>query len=251
MRESCTSGSVRGARGNSRPYRNRREFITLLGGAAVAWPLAALAQPSMRRIGVLMSTAEDDPESQLRLIAFVQGLQKAGWTAGHNLQIETRWASGDIARIRKYTAELLALSPDIILAGGRAASIVPEVRRAGRDTPIVFVQGVDPVGTADWSPRNSRSPCDEQSGSDPQSPAKRAASRWQLSRRRFRNRLRGEPLPQAVASGSRQRPRPSSVGKTQRERDWPSSKGRRRGRAVEPRPSEAVHASPPAPVPRW
>jgi putative ABC transport system substrate-binding protein len=125
----------------------RREFITVLGGAA-SWPIAASAQQqAMRRIGVLMSTSEDDPESQLRLIAFVQGLQNAGWTAGHNLQIETRWASGDSARIRKYTAELLALSPDIILAGGRAGTIVPEVRRAGRDTPIVFVQGVDPVGT--------------------------------------------------------------------------------------------------------
>jgi ABC-type uncharacterized transport system substrate-binding protein len=127
----------------------RREFMALVGGAAAAWPLVASAQQPerARRIGVLMSTAEDDSESQLRLIAFVQGLQKAGWTAGHNLQIETRWASGDSARIRKYTAELLALSPDIILAGGRAGTIVPEVRRAGRDTPIVFVQGVDPVGT--------------------------------------------------------------------------------------------------------
>jgi ABC-type uncharacterized transport system substrate-binding protein len=125
----------------------RRQFITLLGGAA-AWPLTARAQQQerMRRIGVLMSTAADDPESQLRLVAFVQGLQQAGWTAGQNLQIDTRWGSGDIARIRKYTAELLALSPDVIVAGGRAASIVPEIRRTGRDTPTVFVQGVDPVG---------------------------------------------------------------------------------------------------------
>jgi putative ABC transport system substrate-binding protein len=127
----------------------RRDFITLLGGAATAWPLAALAQPTdrMRRVGVLMSTAADDPETQLRLVAFVQGLQQAGWTVGHNLQIDTRWATGDSARVRRYTRELLALSPDVILAGGRAASIVPEVRQAGRDTPIVFVQGVDPVGT--------------------------------------------------------------------------------------------------------
>jgi ABC-type uncharacterized transport system substrate-binding protein len=125
----------------------RRQFITLLGGAA-AWPLTARAQQQerMRRIGVLMSTAADDPESQLRLVAFVQGLQQAGWTAGQNLQIDTRWGSGDIARIRKYTAELLALSPDVIVAGGRAASIVSEIRRTGRDTPTVFVQGVDPVG---------------------------------------------------------------------------------------------------------
>jgi putative tryptophan/tyrosine transport system substrate-binding protein len=131
----------------------RREFITLLGGAAVARaflsPMAARAQQAerRRRIGVLMSTAAEDPESQLRLVAFVQGLQQAGWTAGHNLQIDTRWASGDIARVRRYTAELLALSPDIIVAGGRAASIVPELRRLGSDTAVVFVQGVDPVGT--------------------------------------------------------------------------------------------------------
>ena len=77
----------------------RRSFITLLGGAAT-WPLAARAQQPerMRRIGVLMSTAADDPESQLRLVAFVQGLQQAGWTVGHNLQLDTRWASGDAAR---------------------------------------------------------------------------------------------------------------------------------------------------------
>ena len=94
-----------------------------------------------------MSTAADDPESQLRLAAFVQGLQQAGWTIGHNLQVDTRWASGDIASLRRYTTELIALSPDLILAGGRAASVVPQVRQAGRDIPIVFVQGVDPVGT--------------------------------------------------------------------------------------------------------
>jgi putative ABC transport system substrate-binding protein len=126
----------------------RRELIALIGGAA-AWPLAALAQTTerMRRIGVLMSTAADDPESQLRLVAFVQGLQQAGWTVGHNVQIDTRWASGDSARLRRATAELLALSPDIILAGGRAASVVPQVRQAGRDTPIVFAQAIDPVGS--------------------------------------------------------------------------------------------------------
>ena len=126
----------------------RRQFITLLGGAAV-WPLAARAQllERMRRIGVLMSTAAEDPESQLRLAAFVRGLQQAGWTLGQNVQVDTLWASGDAARLRQSTAELLALSPDIIMAGGRAASIVPQVRQAGRDIPIVFVQGVDPVGT--------------------------------------------------------------------------------------------------------
>jgi putative ABC transport system substrate-binding protein len=126
----------------------RREFITLLGGAA-AWPLAAHGQPSerMRRVGVLMSTAADDPESQLRLVALVQGLQQAGWTVGRNLQLDTRWAAGDTARLRRYSTELLALSPDIVVAGGRVASVVAQVTQAGPNTPIVFVQGVDPVGT--------------------------------------------------------------------------------------------------------
>jgi ABC-type uncharacterized transport system substrate-binding protein len=126
----------------------RREFIAGLGSAA-ALPLATRAQQSerMRRIGVLMSTGPDDPESQLRLVAFVQGMQRAGWTVGQNIQIDTRWASGDIARINRYTTELLALSPDVLVVGGRAASIVPALEQAGRGTPIVFVQAVDPVGS--------------------------------------------------------------------------------------------------------
>ena len=131
----------------------RREFIALLGGAtaasSVSWPLVAHAQQParMRRIGVLMSTSADDPELQLRFAALVEGLRLAGWTAGHNVAIDSRWASGDIALIRKYTAELLALSPDVIVTGGRAASVVPEVQKSGRAMPVVFVQGVDPVGT--------------------------------------------------------------------------------------------------------
>jgi putative ABC transport system substrate-binding protein len=128
---------------------NRREFIAALGGAAAAWPVAVRAQQParMRRIGVLMSTTADDPETQLRLAAFLQGLQGFGWTVGQNVQIDTRWASGDVARPRSYAAELLTLSPDIMVAGGRAATVVPQVRQAGSDIPIVFVQGVDPVGT--------------------------------------------------------------------------------------------------------
>jgi putative tryptophan/tyrosine transport system substrate-binding protein len=133
---------------------NRREFIAALGGAAAAWPVAVRAQQParMRRIGVLMSTTADDPETQLRLAAFLQGLQGFGWTVGQNVQIDTRWASGDVARPRSYAAELLTLSPDIMVAGGRAATVVPQVRQAGSDIPIVFVQGVDPVGTGYVAP---------------------------------------------------------------------------------------------------
>ena len=88
----------------------RREFITLIGGAAVAWPLAARAQPteSVRRVGVLMSVA-DSPEGQARLGAFVRGLQQLGWTEGRNVRIDRRWGAGDADRARKYAAELVAL----------------------------------------------------------------------------------------------------------------------------------------------
>ena len=124
----------------------RREFITLLSGAAAAWPLAARAQQGerMRRIGVLMSLAADDQEGQARLTAFVQGLQELGWTDGRNVQIDYRWPAGDAERIRRYAAELAALAPDIILAGGGA--VVPSLLQATRAIPIVFTQTPDPVG---------------------------------------------------------------------------------------------------------
>jgi putative tryptophan/tyrosine transport system substrate-binding protein len=124
----------------------RREFITLIGGAAAAWPVAARAQQPdrMRRIGVLMSLAADDPEGQARLTAFVQGLQELGWTDGRNVQIDYRWPAGDAERIRRYAAELAALAPDIILAGGGA--VVPSLLQATRTIPIVFTQTPDPVG---------------------------------------------------------------------------------------------------------
>jgi putative ABC transport system substrate-binding protein len=124
----------------------RRTLIMLLGGAA-AWPVAAQAQPErMRRVGVLMSTGADDPESQLRLVAFGQGLQQSGWTVGRNVLLDTRWASGDSTLLRRYTAELLALSPDVLVVGGRAEPVVREAQQSGRAIPIVFVQAVDPVG---------------------------------------------------------------------------------------------------------
>ena len=105
----------------------RREFITLLGGAAAAWPLAGHAQQSerMRRIGVLQ--AADDSVAQARVAAFRQALQQLGWTEGRNLQIDYRWSGGNVADTRKYAAELVALSPDVILTNG-AAVLAPIVR---------------------------------------------------------------------------------------------------------------------------
>jgi ABC-type uncharacterized transport system substrate-binding protein len=123
----------------------RREFITLLGGAAT-WPLAARAQQGerMRRIGVLMPSTADDRESPARVTAFAQGLQQSGWTDGRNVRIDYRWAAGDAERHRRYAAELVALSPDVILASGSTAMM--SLQQLTRSVPIVFVNIVDPVG---------------------------------------------------------------------------------------------------------
>ena len=123
----------------------RREAIGILGGAAF-WPLIARAQQPqrMRRIGVLMALAADDPEGQARLVAFVQGLQELGWTDGRNARIDTRWAAGDADRFRRYAAELIALAPDVILASGGTG--VGVLLQASRTVPIVFTQTNDPVG---------------------------------------------------------------------------------------------------------
>ena len=122
----------------------RREFITLLGGAA-AWPLAARGQQPerMRRVGVLMPTSADNPDAQARLAAFPQGLQQFGWAVGRNLRIDLRWAAGEVDRNRQYAAELVALAPDVILAVG---SGVPALKQATRTVPIVFTIVADPVG---------------------------------------------------------------------------------------------------------
>ena len=116
----------------------RRRFITLLGGAAAAWPLGAGAQQGerRRRIGVLISLAADDPEAPARLTAFVQGLQALGWADGRNVRIDIRWGAGDADRIRRHAAELVALAPDVILASG--GSVVGPVLQATRSVPIVF-----------------------------------------------------------------------------------------------------------------
>jgi len=125
---------------------NRRQFITLLGGAA-AWPLAAHAQQPrerMRRIGVLVGFAVDDPAAQRRILAFAQALAQLGWTDGRNVRIDYRWAAGDPERIRRYAAELVALSPDVILANSTPAT--GALLQATRAVPIVFVQVAEPVG---------------------------------------------------------------------------------------------------------
>ena len=123
----------------------RREFITLLGGAAAAWPLAARAQQRdrMRRIGVLMPATADDAEFQARLAAFHQGLALLGWTIGRNVQIDTRWATTSATEIRRHAAELAALGPDVILAHG--SSTVGPLLQATRTVPIVFPIVGDPV----------------------------------------------------------------------------------------------------------
>ena len=124
----------------------RREFITLLGGATAAWPLAARAQQRerMRRIGVLMSMVESDPRGLEYITVFAQGLAELGWTVGRNVRIDYRWGGSDFERFRSYAAELVALSPDVILAS--AGSIVGALQQASRSVPIVFVTTIDPVG---------------------------------------------------------------------------------------------------------
>ena len=124
----------------------RREFITLLGGAVAAWPLAVRAQQSnrVRRIGMLMGLAEGDPEAQLRVAAIRAELQKLGWITGRNVELDLRWAIADVGRVRDFAKELVRLKPDVILAQGTpsVAALVQETR----SIPIVFVQVSNPVG---------------------------------------------------------------------------------------------------------
>ena len=125
----------------------RREFIAFLGGSAAlaAWPLVAHAQQSerMRRIGALLAIAEDDPERDVRVAAFEQGLQQSGWTIGDNLRIDYLWATNDVER-SQYAAELISLKPDVLFASSGA--VVGALQQATRTVPIVFVTVIDPVG---------------------------------------------------------------------------------------------------------
>ena len=120
----------------------RREFITLLGGAAAAWPLAAPAQ-QLRRLGVLMNRVEADPLARSFVLAFEQQLHKLGWSEGQNLQTEYRWNGGDTNLARVYAAELLAFRPDVILSSSTANLIT--LQRLSPTAPIVFLQVSDPV----------------------------------------------------------------------------------------------------------
>src|SRR5262249_29963928 len=135
-------GSIRAL--DPREPMRRREFITLLGGAAV-WPLAARAQQDerIRRIGVLMHLPENDPETRARVRALLEGLQQLGWTDGRNVRIDYRFGAADVERSRRYAAELSALAPDVIQASGTGP--VAALQQASRTVPIVFVQIPDPV----------------------------------------------------------------------------------------------------------
>ena len=121
----------------------RRAFITLLGGAA-AWPLAAHAQQARRRIAVFMPGVADDPEYAARNAVFLQGLAELGWIVGRNTRIDYRWGAGDVDRYRTIASELVALTPDVIVALGYA--IVSALQKATRSVPIVFTNVIDPVG---------------------------------------------------------------------------------------------------------
>jgi putative ABC transport system substrate-binding protein len=126
----------------------RREFLGLLGGvAAISWPLAAHAQQSarMRHIAILAGIAENDPEAQARVAAFVEGLDQLGWTRGRNIQIDIRWTGGLVENLRRFAAELVRLTPDVLMATG-GASLGPLVE-ATQTIPIVFAQVPDPLGS--------------------------------------------------------------------------------------------------------
>ena len=127
----------------------RRDFITLLSGAAATWPLATRAQQGerVRRIGVLTPTSSDNPGQHARIEAFRNALEALGWSVGRNLQIDVRWTAGDVDLLRRHATELVAATPDVILAVTNSA--VAPLRQAKRTLPIVFVTAIDPVGSGE------------------------------------------------------------------------------------------------------
>ena len=158
----------------------RREFITLLGGAAAAWPIATRAQQGerLRRVGVLMSVAANDPEGQARIVVFLQGLQQLGLTDGQNVRIETRWTTGTAEDARKYAAELVALAPDVILSAG--SFTVGPLLQATHSIPIVFVHVPDPSPPASSTALRGRAATPPVS---PSSNTARAENGWNCSKR--------------------------------------------------------------------
>ena len=139
----------------------RRDFVTLLGSAATAWPLGARAQQptGTRRIGVLMNFRSDDPEGKARFAAFMQALQKLGWNEGENVRTDVRWADDDMERARKYSEELVGLNPDVILAS--ASQSVTALQRITRSVPIVFAMSLtrlEQVTSLAWRDRAAISP---------------------------------------------------------------------------------------------
>jgi putative ABC transport system substrate-binding protein len=128
------------------PDMTRRQFITVLGGAAAAWPLAARAQQGdgVRRVGIFMDLSEQDAEGQTRVAAFRKGLQDLGWADGRNVKFDYRWTAGDPARMRRYAAELVGLAPEVIMNGGLPTLVA--MQQETRTIPIVFAQVLDPVG---------------------------------------------------------------------------------------------------------
>jgi ABC-type uncharacterized transport system substrate-binding protein len=128
-------------------HLRRRQFITVLGGAAVAWPIVAGAQQPerMRRIDVLMAYAESDPEGQALVAAFREGLLKLGWTESRNVRIETRWATADLELMQRFATEIVALQPDLILTQNTPTTAA--MLQQTRSIPIIFATGSDPVGS--------------------------------------------------------------------------------------------------------
>jgi putative ABC transport system substrate-binding protein len=123
----------------------RRDFIALLGGSAVIWPLSARAQQSdMRRVAIFMDLSDQDAEGQARVAAFKKGMQDLGWAEGKNVKFDIRWAAGDPARMRRYAAELVGLGPEVVMNSGLPTLVA--MQQETRTIPIVFAQVLDPVG---------------------------------------------------------------------------------------------------------
>jgi ABC transporter substrate binding protein len=190
----------------------RRDFITLLGGAAAAWPLAARAQQTerMRRIGVLMQYSEGDSEGRIRAKALEQTLQKLGWREGRNLQVDYRWADGDGDRFRAHAAELVRLGEDAIVAVSSPA--VRALQRENRTIPIIFTQVSDPVaqGIVENMALRHRHDCNPPAGDNHPLASHRVSGLLALAVRQ--SCWQAENLSRTARAHWRDEPRKSSLG---------------------------------------